>query len=77
MALIADLVQPFPDFLAVDRISVVSQAFPVPKEVRGYMTNVEDAWVLPQGVGPSYIVAGALVAESPYLEPTTGQIWPR
>lgn len=107
MAVQAQLVQPAPDYMDVDRVAgipvgdlvtpfVMTSAFdftvesqfragrfPVPSAALGFLTSVADPEGDPPyrvplpGLMPPYYIASALVVEGPYLEPTTGQIWPR
>lgn len=78
MALIANCNQPFSDLLSVNRVSPpIAQRFPVPGEVKAFCVEPEGLDLVLSG-GISYTVTGAVVnPESNYLEPITGQIWPR
>jgi hypothetical protein len=51
--------------------------FPVPPSAFGFLTDGETLAYSIQGLHDPYLVAGALSPYSSYLEPTTGQIWPR
>lgn len=58
--------------------------FPVPPAALGFLTDITDEAgdpIYPLGVTiglqPPYYVNGAVNPPGNYLEPTTGQIWPR
>lgn len=57
---------------------MISGRFPTPPTAFAFLTGVdallEDPIVIE---GISNILAGAVAPEAGYLEPTTGQIWPR
>lgn len=48
--------------------------FPTPPSAFGFLTDVDFGMDLR---GITKVIAGAVFPESLYLEPTTGQIWPR
>jgi hypothetical protein len=77
MATIANCISPT-ELTSVDRVPLpISQRFPVPNQALGFCAIVGDAIAIPVS-GPTYYFAGVVVSpESNYLEPTTGQIWPR
>jgi len=55
----------------------ITNRFPTPPIAWGFLTDdPEDEFVF-DGLGPPYDIRGALFPESPFLEPTIGQIWPR
>lgn len=68
-----DLVTPF-ELESVSLVSTISNRFPVPPVAWAFLTVVDAELTLDK---VSSIVTGAVYPESPYLEPTIGQIWPR
>jgi hypothetical protein len=62
--------------VAQDGVSAVeTNRFPVPPTSWGFLTIVDFGLML-DGLSGGALV-GALVPEGSFLEPTTGQIWPR
>lgn len=61
--------------------TVLAARFPTPPSALGFLTDVYDGEGEPiyglDGLEPPYFLTGSLYPESDYLEPTTGQIWPR
>lgn len=59
---------------------IVTNRFPVPPTALAFLTDVDAFLENPfayDALSPPYLLTGALYPESDYLEPTTGQIWPR
>ena len=52
------------------------QRFPTPPSVGSFLTDVEIEMAFDRIQAP-YVFTGAVYPESPFLEPTIGQIWPR
>lgn len=58
----------------------IASRFPVPPSALGFANDIELDLAFDRVASISQIglfLSGALVPESAYLEPTTGQIWPR
>lgn len=74
---LGDVNTPF-EMTALDRVEGLVRAnrFPVPPVAWGFLTDVETDMAFSHVQAP-YTIYGALFPESPYLEPTIGQIWPR
>lgn len=76
MALIADLTTP--EVVAdVDHVAPETAAFPVPPTAWGFAKTPHQVGDDVEVTGVTAVITGALVVEGDYLEPTTGQIWPR
>lgn len=83
---IPELVLGAPDGFLVDDAEVVtssdgvsailSNRFPVPPTAGGFCVDI-DFGMETLGLSGPYLIVGALMPESGYLEPTIGQIWPR
>jgi len=72
-----DLVTPT-DIGVPDLITALAPSrFPVPPTAWGFLTDILELEMAFSRVGPPYVYTGLLYPESPYLEPTIGQIWPR
>jgi len=72
-----DLILPY-EATSIDVVTGTnfSQRFPTPPVVGAFLVDVENEMAF-DGIGAPYIYIGVLYPESPYLEPTIGQIWPR
>lgn len=61
--------------------AVIAGRFPTPPAALGFLTDVGDeegeVFQAVEGLSTPWVIAGAVYPESPYLESTTGQIWPR
>lgn len=57
--------------------STIANRFPTPPIVGAFLTAVDGSVGDIEGVSNPYVIAGALLPEGGYLEPTIGQIWPR
>jgi hypothetical protein len=87
MAIIANCRQPDSDYILVDRITALApNRFPVPNSARGFCIEPSNydteesavAYPIIAVKTPPAFHQGVLVSpETEYLEPTTGQIWPR
>lgn len=76
MVVITDLVCPT-EFTGVDAFSApVAARFPVPSLSWGFCIDLGLEFPL-MTVGSPYYIMNAVSPEGDYLEPTTGQIWPR
>lgn len=71
-----DLITPFTQG-PVDLMSApLTSRFPVPPAAGGFLVDVDEEFEN-LSLSPPYFIIGAMYPESDYLEPTTGQIWPR
>ena len=72
-----DLVLPF-EMVSVDSLlgTNFNNRFPTPPVVGSFLVDVENEMAF-NAIMPPYVYIGVLYPESPYLEPTIGQIWPR
>lgn len=69
-----DLVTPFVLTSMEDVTATYPSRFPVPPTAGGFLVDVDFEMA---GDRVSANFAGALTPEGDFLEPTTGQIWPR
>lgn len=78
MATIASVSSPVESF-AINPVAsaLISGRFSIPPSALGFITEGESVLGLKLGLQTPYVIQGALDPESPYLEPTIGQIWPR
>jgi hypothetical protein len=72
-----DLIQPF-EMVSTDVVAGgnFTNRFPTPPTVGSFLVDVENEMPF-DGIMAPYVYIGVLYPESPYLEPTIGQIWPR
>lgn len=76
MATIAEIICPT-DFTDVGGFSApITARFPVPSLSWGFCIDLGLEFPLVH-VGSPYYIMNAVAPEGDYLEPTTGQIWPR
>ena len=71
-----DLLTPYEGVVPDGVSAVVPSRFPVPPSAGGFLLDVDEE-MMQYGVEAPYFITGAMYPESGYLEPTTGQIWPR
>ena len=78
MAIIANVVSPV-EPAVINVVIPRFAAFPVVPSAGGFCVDLEDGVEVPlvKLATPPLSLQGVLAAESPYLEPTLGQIWPR
>jgi len=75
MAIIANVASPYT--ASADLVTWRAFAFLLTPSAAGFVTDGDDIEKPKYTISPPYHLTSALATESTYLEPTTGQIWPR
>lgn len=78
MATIANVVSPV-EPAVIDVVAPRYAAFPIVPSAQGFCVDLDNGVEFPlvRLTTPPLSLQGVLAAESPYFEPTLGQIWPR